>query len=115
MGRAVKAAPLLELARAGNARPATVLELVDGRRVEVAWLSWGQGGDPRKPDSAFCRELVDGFTGPERGDPFWLRPEALVADWTPPPVHTPTSAPVDPHAYADDDPLRAGAARGRLL
>lgn len=115
MGRTVKAAQLVELARAGNARPGTVLELADGRRVEVAWPSWPHGLDAKATDSAFVRELVDGFTGPERSDPFWLRPEALVLDWTPPAVHAPTSAPVDPHAYADADPLRAGGQRGPLL
>lgn len=115
MGRAMKAARLLELARAGSARPGTVLELDDGRRVEVAWSSWGHGGDARTPDSAFVRELVDGFTGPERSDPFWLRPETIVLDWTPPTTHTPASAPVDPRAHADADPLRDRGQRGVLL
>lgn len=115
MGRTVKAAQLVELARAGNARPGTVLELADGRRVEVAWPSWPHGLDAKATDSAFVRELVDGFTGPERGDPCWLRPETPVVGWEPPPVHTPAAAAVDPRAYADADPLRAGGQRGSLL
>lgn len=115
----MRPAPLVELARAGNARAATVLELVDGRRVEVAWPSWPSwphGLDSKATDSAFVRELVEGFAGDvERGPVYWLRPETLIVNWTPPPVHTPTSAPVDPRAYADADPLRTGGQRGALL
>lgn len=115
MGRAVKPLQLRELARQGNVRPSTVLALADGRRVEVAWPSWPHGLDAKATDSAMVRELVEEFTGTVRGDVFWLRPEAVVVDWTPPDVHTPAAAAVDVRAFADVDPLRAGGQRGALL